>query len=166
MRSLRQLLLYDPDQIMTLYVTPHRWTGYYTVAAKRRVIQLDQRLWDYKHQVLETVNMPPWRIFLWVKFIEIVLQARPQALWRSFFQPDSAARHGMNWFTRMGKRVLLHEWWNFLFCDTPLVSRFAYRRIKNGPTLEQFWGSPQENQEIPLRILPQRKPAKAKVKVD
>ncbi|MEO1375355.1 MAG: magnesium-protoporphyrin IX monomethyl ester anaerobic oxidative cyclase [Cyanobacteria bacterium J06635_10] len=156
-RSLRQLLLYDPDQIMTLYVTPHRWTGYYTIAAKRRVIQLDQRLWDYKHQVLETVNMPPWRIFLWVKFIEIILQARPKALWRSFFQPDSAARHGMNWFTRMGKRVLLHEWWNFLFCDC---------RIKNGPTLEQFWGSPQENQEIPLRILPQRKFLKAKAKVD
>ena len=142
-RSLRQLLWYDPDQIMTLYVTPHRWTGYYRIAGDRQVIQLDQRLWDYKHQVLKTKYMPPWRIFLWVKFIELVLQARPKALWRSYLQPDKAARHGMNWFTRMGRRVLLHEWWNFWFRD---------RRVKNGPTLEEFWGAPQDRQEIPLRI--------------
>lgn len=55
-RSLRQLLLYDPDQIMTLYVTPHRWTEYYRLASQRRVIQLDQSKWDYKHQVLATKN--------------------------------------------------------------------------------------------------------------
>ncbi len=87
LRSLKQLLWYDPDQIMTLYVTPHRWTGYYRIAEDRQVIQLDQRLWDYKHQVLKTVNMPPWRIFLWVKLIELILQARPKAIWRSYFQP-------------------------------------------------------------------------------
>lgn len=142
-RSLRQLLWYDPDQLMSLYVTPHRWTGYYRLASERRVIQLDQRKWDYKHQVLETVHMKPWRIFLWVKLIELVLQARPKALWRSFLQPDRSSRHGMNWFTRMGRRVLIHEFWNFIWGD---------RRVKNGPTLEQFWGSPQDHQEIPLRI--------------
>ena len=142
-RSLKQLLWYDPDQIMTLYVTPHRWTGYYRLAKDRQVIQLDQRLWDYKHQVLKTINMPPWRIFLWVKFIELVLQARPKAIWRSYFQSDRGARHGMNWFTRMGRRVLLHEWWHFCFRD---------RRVANGPTLEQFWGAPQEDREVPLRL--------------
>ena len=145
--SLRQLLWYDPDQIMTLYVTPHRWTSYYRLAAQRKVIQLDRRLWDYKHQVLATANMPPWRIFLWVKFIELVLQARPKALWRSYLQPDKAARHGMNWFTRMGRRVLLHEWWNFWFRD---------RRVTDGPTLAEFWGAPQDLQEIPLRIEPKK----------
>jgi anaerobic magnesium-protoporphyrin IX monomethyl ester cyclase len=150
-RSLRQLLWYDPDQIMALFVTPHRWTGYYRIAADRRVIQLDQRRWDYKHQVLETLYMPPWRIMLWVKFLEIVLQGRPKAIWRSFFQPDKAARYGMRWFTRMGRRVWFHEWWNFLFCD---------RRVSDGPTLEQFWGAPQDRQEIPLRIFRQREPAK------
>ena len=146
-RSLKQLLWYDPDQIMSLYVTPHRWTGYYRMASERRVIQLDQRKWDYKHQVLETPHMPPWRIFLWVKFIEIVLQARPKALWRAFLQPDRAARHGMWWFTRMGRRVLAHEWWNFFFRD---------RRVDSGPTLAQFWGTPQDRQEIPLRVLHER----------
>lgn len=142
-RALKQLLWYDPDQIMTLYVTPHRWTSYYRLAKDRQVIQLDQRLWDYKHQVLKTVNMPPWRIFLWVKLIELVLQARPKAIWRSYFQSDRAARHGMNWFTRMGRRVLFHEWYHFWFHD---------RRISSGPTLEQFWGAPQDDRQVPLSV--------------
>jgi anaerobic magnesium-protoporphyrin IX monomethyl ester cyclase len=145
---------------MSLYVTPHRWTGYYSIASERRVIQLDQSKWDYKHQVLETIHMPPWRIFLWVKFIEIILQARPKALWRSFFQRDRASRHGMGWFTRMGRRVLVHEWWNFWFRDC---------RVSNGPTLQEFWGAPQVHQEIPLFIHSQHqqkqqaKPAEATV---
>jgi anaerobic magnesium-protoporphyrin IX monomethyl ester cyclase len=103
---------------------------------------LDQSKWDYKHQVLETRHLPPWRIFLWVKLIEIVLQARPKALWRAFLQPNQASRHGMRWFTQMGRRVLVHEWWNFFFRD---------RRVKSGPTLKQLWGTPQDHQEIPLR---------------
>jgi anaerobic magnesium-protoporphyrin IX monomethyl ester cyclase len=119
------------------------------VASRERY---EHRKWDYKHQVLEARYMPPWRIFLWVKFVEIVLQARPKALWRSLLQPDRAARHGMLWFTRMGRRVLIHEWWNFFFSD---------RRVRNGPTLEQFWGAPQDRQEIPLRIFRQRDLAKA-----
>ncbi|MEO0532977.1 MAG: magnesium-protoporphyrin IX monomethyl ester anaerobic oxidative cyclase [Cyanobacteria bacterium P01_A01_bin.123] len=146
LRALRQLLWYDPDQIMSLYVTPHRWTGYYRIASERRVIQLDQQKWDYKHQVLETLHMAPWRIFLWVKFMEVVLQARSKAIWRAFLQPDRAARHGQRWFTRMGRRVFVHEFWHFFFRD---------RRVSNGPTLEQFWGAPQDHQEIPLRLLRQ-----------
>lgn len=141
-RSLRQLLSYDPDQIMALFVTPHRWTGYFRLAADRRVIQLDVRRWDYKHQVLATSRMSPWRIMLWVKFVEVVLQARPKAIWRTFLQPDLAARHGMRWFTRMGRRVWLHEWLEF----------FRNRRVTSGPTVQQFWGAPQDLQEIPLRI--------------
>lgn len=141
-RSLRQLLSYDPDQITALYVTPHRWTGYYRLAGKRRVLQLDQRRWDYKHQVLATRHMPPWRVILWVKFIEVMMQARPRAVWRTFFHPDGAVRHGMRWYTRMGRRVWFHEWRNFFFRD---------RRVEDGPTLNDFWGSPQDHEEVPLR---------------
>jgi len=142
-RSLRQLLSYDPDQITALYVTPHRWTAYFRLAAERKVIQTDVRRWDYKHQVLETRRMAPWRVILWVKCIEILLQARPKALWRTFFHPDPAFRHGMRWYARMGRRVWFHEWWNFLFRD---------RRVTTGPTLGRFWGAPQDHQEIPLRV--------------
>ncbi len=35
-RGLRQLLSYDPDQIQMLYVTPHRWTPYFS--ARRRAV--------------------------------------------------------------------------------------------------------------------------------
>lgn len=143
LRSLRQLLAYDPDQIMPLHITPHRWTGYYRSAGQRRVIQPDQRRWDYKHQVLATRHMPPWRIFLWVKFVEAVLQLRPKALWRSWFQSDARARAGMRWYTRMGRRVWPHQWIEFLFRE---------RRVSDGPSLEEFWGAPQDHLDIPLRI--------------
>lgn len=143
LRTMRQLLSYDPDQIMPLYVTPHRWTPFYRSAAQRRVIQPDQRCWDYKHQVLATRNMPPWRIFLWVKLVEAVLQLRPRALWRSWFQADLAARAGMRWYTRMGRRVWPHEWIEFFLRN---------RRLKNGPSLEAFWGAPQDHLENPMRI--------------
>lgn len=75
--------------------------------------------------------------------IEIILQARPKAIWRSLFQSDHAARHGMRWFSRMGWRVLLHAWQNFWFHDS---------RVKNGLTLEEFWGAPQDHEEIPLQV--------------
>jgi len=74
----------------------------------------------------------------------VLVQARPRALWRSFFNPDPAARHGMRWYTRMGRRVWFHEWKQFLLRD---------RRIADGPTLREFWGAPQDAQEVPLRVL-------------
>ncbi len=143
-RVLRQLISYDADQITTMFVTPHRWTAFYRQAQSRRVIQLDQRLWDYKHQVLESRRMPPWRVYLWVKLVELIVQTRPRALWRTFFNPDRAMSHGMRWYTRMGRRVWFHEMRNFLFND---------RRVTNGPTLRQFWGAPQDRHEVPVRIV-------------
>ncbi|CAN5511913.1 magnesium-protoporphyrin IX monomethyl ester anaerobic oxidative cyclase [soil metagenome] len=142
-RALRQLLSYDPDQITALFVTPHRWTGYFRLTQNRRVIQVDQRRWDYKHQVLASARVPPWRVLMWVKLIEVLVQARPRAVWRTFFHPDRALRHGMRWYTRMGRRVWFHELKNYLFRD---------RRIADGPTLSKFWGAPQDHDEVPLRI--------------
>lgn len=143
-RSMRQLLSYDPDQITALYASPHRWTAYYRAQASRRVIQMDRRRWDYKHQVLASRQMAPWRLILWVKFIEVVLQVRPRSLWRTFFHPDPAFRHGMQWYARMGRRVWFHEWWDFLFRS---------RRLRNGPALEEFQGAPQDHADIPLRTV-------------
>lgn len=134
LRSLRQLLFCDPDQITALYATPHRWTEYYHDQRERGVIQLDQRLWDYKHQVLDSGGMSPWRVILWVKFIEAVLQTRPKALWRTFCHRDRAFGHGMRWYARIGRRVWFYEWWCFLLRD---------RRVSCGPTLGQFWGEPE-----------------------
>jgi anaerobic magnesium-protoporphyrin IX monomethyl ester cyclase len=131
-RMLRQLLAYDPDQVMSIYATPHRWTPFHAQSAHRRVIEPDLRRWDYKHQVLETPGVPAWRVFLWVKLIEMCLQLRPKALWRNYLHPDPEIRHAMRWYTRMGRRVVLHE-----------VLEFLTTRRRPGPTVAEFRGSAQ-----------------------
>lgn len=138
LQVLRQLLTYDPDQIMSVYATPHRWTPFFEESRDRRVIQLDQGLWDYKHQVLATRHLPPWRVFLWVKLIEARLQLRPKALWRSYCHPDPKIRHAMRWYTAMGRRVFLHEVRGFLFRE---------KRVGRGPRLADFWSIAGEGNE-------------------
>jgi anaerobic magnesium-protoporphyrin IX monomethyl ester cyclase len=101
------------------------------------VIQTDRRRWDYKHQVLATRHMPPWRVLLWFKFTEMVLQCRPRAIWRTYLQPDARLRHAMRWYTQMGRWVWPHEILNFL----------RDRLVSNGPTVAAFWGAPQDDEE-------------------
>jgi anaerobic magnesium-protoporphyrin IX monomethyl ester cyclase len=144
-RQFRQLLAYDPDQIQSVYVTPHRWTPFFALAADREVIQTDQTKWDYKHQVLATRHVPPWRVFLWVKAIEIMMQARPKALWRLWTQKDKKIRHAQFWYYHMGRRVWFHEMFGFFFRD---------KRLKNGPKLQAFWGETLEAHEEALARAP------------
>ncbi len=139
-RGLKRLLSYDPDQIQMLYVTPHRWTPYFRIAAGRKVIQTDRSKWDYKHQVLETRFMSPWRVLLWVKFAECVLQCRPKAVYRTLLHPDRGLRWAMRWYNQMGRRVWPHEIFSFL--RNPLQRR--------GPTLARFWGDPQDGEEYAM----------------
>ncbi len=135
--GLKQLLSYDPDQIQMLYVTPHRWTSYFRAAAERQVIQTDKRRWDYKHQVLTTRYMSPWRVLVWVKFIEAVMQLRPRSLRRVIAHHDLSIRDAMRWYYRIGRRVWPYEIWNFFFRD---------RCQRYGPTLAEFWGAPQDGE--------------------
>ena len=128
-RLLRHLLAYDPDQVMSVFATPHRWTPFYETVKHRRVIEPDQRRWDYKHQVMEVPAVPAWRVFLWVKLIEMTLQLRPRALWRTYLQPDPRLRHAMRWYTSMGRRVVLRE-----------VRDALTRRRRPGPTVSQMIG--------------------------
>jgi anaerobic magnesium-protoporphyrin IX monomethyl ester cyclase len=156
LHGLRQLLSYDPDQIQMLYVTPHRWTPYFRMAAERRVIQTDKRRWDYKHQVLATRHMPPWRVLLWVKFIEAVMQLRPRSLRRVLAHHDLSIRDAMRWYYHIGRRVWPFEIRNFLFRD---------RRQKDGPTLAEFWGAPQDSEAKAMESHAKRKMVKQKSKV-
>lgn len=146
-RGLRQLLSYDPDQIQLMYVTPHRWTPYFRLAADRQVIQLDQKKWDYKHQVLSTRYMAPWRVFLWVKTIECIMQLRPKSLRRVLFHPDRPIRDCIRWYYRVAKGVLRFETANFLWRD---------KHVKQGPTLAEFWGEPQDAEENALTLVSKR----------
>jgi anaerobic magnesium-protoporphyrin IX monomethyl ester cyclase len=141
LRGLGQLFSYDPDQIQMLYVTPHRWTPYYRLAARRRVIQTDRRRWDYKHQVLATQHVPPWRVLMWVKLIEAAMQLRPRSLRRVLSHPDLSIRDAMRWYYRIGRRVWPFEVKNFFFRD---------RYQRGGPTLEEFWGEPQDGEALAM----------------
>ena len=136
LHGLRQLLSYDADQVQIIYATPHRWTPFFEAESQRRVIQTDQRLWDYKHQVLETGHMAAWHVLLWVKLIESIMQLRPRALWRVLFHPDSSFRAGMRWYYLIGRRVWFYEIFHFFLRD---------KRTRHGPRLAEFW-PPLENQ--------------------
>ncbi|GAA0755021.1 magnesium-protoporphyrin IX monomethyl ester anaerobic oxidative cyclase [Ideonella azotifigens] len=140
-RSLRHLLRYDPDQIQLLYLTPHRWTPFYKTAEHRQVIQTDTRRWDYKHQVLATRHMPPWRLFLWFKSIELILQLRPKALYRLLGHPDAVFRQSMRWYSEMGRRTWLREVFEFMFKTV---------RVREGQSLKTFLGPTLEAREYAL----------------
>lgn len=140
--GLRQILAYDPDQIQALYITPHRWTPFFEEAEERRVIQPDARRWDYKHQVLATEKMSPAALFGWVKAIEVIVQSRPRALQRILAHPDPRLRHGMRWYTKMGRRVWFHEVAEFLR---------DRRHVVDGPRLGELWGEAQSGVLRPFR---------------
>ncbi len=134
-RTLRQLLAYDPDQIQALYATPLAGTAFAQQAAHQRVIQPDLRRWDYKHQVLAGAHVPPWRVLLWVKFIEAVCQLRPRSLFRLLCHPDRQLRAGMRWYSGIGRQVWLYEIFQWLFAD---------RRVEQGPSVKEFLRLPDE----------------------
>ncbi len=129
--SLKQLLSYDPDQIQLVYVTPHRWTPYFDEMKDREIVLTDQRKWDYKHQVMATRHMSPRSVFLCVKLIEVIVQARPKAVMRILFHKEARLRHAMRWYTKIGRRVWFWELFQFFF---------STKRSKEKLTLEEFWG--------------------------
>jgi anaerobic magnesium-protoporphyrin IX monomethyl ester cyclase len=143
-RGMRQLVTYDCDLVQTFYATPHGWTPYARSAADRRIIQTDLAKWDYKHQVLQTTRIPAWRVFAWLKAIEIVNQLRPRALLHRFARKDRRTRQIMRWYYRIGRAVFLHEVWSFLFVD---------RRTRNGPMLARFWALPGDEAESAMARL-------------
>ena len=138
-RTLRTLLSYDPDQTMSVFATPHAWTPFFSTSAHRRVVQTDQRYWDYKHQVMEVRGMAPWRVLLWVRFIELVLQIRPKSLWRTFLHPDPEIRYAMRWYMRLGSRVVRREIWSFIFRE---------KRTAAGPTVAEYL-----RRDVPMKEL-------------
>ena len=121
----------------------------YDEIMQRQLVQLDTRYWDYKHQVIDNPHIAPWLVFLWGKLIEAVLQGRWTAWKRVLFSHDREITHAMRWYTQMGRRVWLHEWWDFL----------AHKRPRrSGISLEAFYGSSLSQQEYVLARAPKRIP--------
>jgi anaerobic magnesium-protoporphyrin IX monomethyl ester cyclase len=149
-RNLRRLLAYDPDLVQCFYATPHGWTPHAQAAGDRQVIEPDLRHWDYRHQVLATPHVPPWRVFLWLKLTELAVQLRPRALWRLLQLPDRRARSVLRWHYAVARRVFVREIRDFLLRD---------RRRADGPRLNAFWGSPPDFGEAALSRQVRRSPA-------
>jgi anaerobic magnesium-protoporphyrin IX monomethyl ester cyclase len=147
-RGLRQILSYDPDQLQALYATPHRWTPFAGQAAGRRIIQTDLSRWDYKHQVLESTHVPNWRVLLWMKLIEAVVQLRPKSLFRLVAHPDRGFRAAMRWYYSIGRRVWPYELWHWCFHD---------RRTRRGPTLAEFWNRDGKVRQAKQSVVPRQR---------
>jgi len=131
--ALRQLLHYDPDLLNAMYVTPHRWTAFYGDNEEREAIEPDQKKWDYRHQVLGTRNLKPWRILLLVKLTELAIHLRPRALWRLMNYSDPAQRRAYRWCFRNAGNVWLHEIFDALSQPRPsrrMQLRDMGKRIK------------------------------------
>ncbi len=113
-RALKQLVFYDPDLLNAMYVTPHRWTGFYKENEAREIVEPDQSRWDYRHQILATRHLKPWQIFTAVKLTEAILHLRPRVLWRLLFDHDADRRRAYRWCFRYAGRVWLEEIREFL----------------------------------------------------
>lgn len=135
-RGLKHLLSYDPDQIQMLYVTPHRWTPFFESVKHKMIIQDDQTLWDYKHQVLKMKYLHPAWVICFVKIIEVFMQMRPKAIGRVLFHPDKRIRSAMRWYYNIGRKVWFFELYCFFFRD-----KLARQRR----TLDEFWSVSHNN---------------------
>ncbi len=130
-KSLQHMLRYDPDQIQLLYSTPHKWTPYYEEVKNKRIIQPEQTKWDYKHQIIETANLKPWQVILYVKLIEVIMQAGPKAIFRRLFLNEKRLRKAMAWYNRIGKRVWFYELFEFLFKNTKVRKSIKITETRN-----------------------------------
>lgn len=123
-RAIRQVSIYDPDLVNAMYVTPHRWSDWAAENGERRVIQTDHSKWDYRNQLLASRHLSAKAIFWLVKLMELVVHARPRALWRILFHKDRELRAHLRWCFRFSFRVWRAE-----------VTEFTRRPPDDGATL-------------------------------
>ena len=69
--------------------------------------------------------VPPWRVLLWVKLIEAVMQLRPRALLRWLFLRDRRIRAAQRWYYRIGRRVWPYEIASWLLRERRVKALFA-----------------------------------------
>ncbi|MBI1370640.1 MAG: radical SAM protein [Planctomycetes bacterium] len=139
-RARRVLARYDGDYLNAMYVTPHSWTRFAADQAGRGVVQMDQRKWDYRHQVLAQSKMRPWELFLWVKWLELCFHLRPARL-RRMLTGDAARRRQMLWC----------QWHTFMVWLGEIVEFIAATRHEKSPRPLQTVCDLRD-ERVPLRI--------------
>jgi anaerobic magnesium-protoporphyrin IX monomethyl ester cyclase len=108
-RALRCLKRYDGDWLNAMYVTPHSWTPFGREVARRRLVERDQRNWDYRHQVLAQKHLAPWQLFAAVKWLEFCFHIRPGRMWDLFRSRGRLQRRQLHWTYLHIGRVWLSE---------------------------------------------------------
>jgi anaerobic magnesium-protoporphyrin IX monomethyl ester cyclase len=108
-RAGRALRMYDGDYLNAMYATPHAWTAFAHDQADRRVVQEDQRRWDYRHQILDEPRLRPWQLFAAVKWLELAFHLRPRRLRRLLLTRDRSRRNQGWWNARHTTMVWVME---------------------------------------------------------
>jgi len=109
--SLRRILDIDADFINALYFTPHGWTTDGRKINPARIVQLDQRRWCYRNQVIDAGGLSPAALFAWVKLIEAVQHLRPRWLRRMLWHHFVDVRRLLRWCFIHTSAVWLAEIW-------------------------------------------------------
>jgi anaerobic magnesium-protoporphyrin IX monomethyl ester cyclase len=95
--ALEQLLSYDGAWLNAMYATPHSWTPFYQAMREQRIVQLDRRKWDYRHQIFAQKYLKPWQLFFSVKWLEFRFHIRFSRLWEAWREPDPFRRRQIWW---------------------------------------------------------------------
>ncbi len=112
--TLRRLQRIAPDFYNALHLTPLGWTSEGRSIDPARVVQLDQRKWDYRQPVIQPACFSPRMLATAVKFSEMLFYLRPSWLLYGLFDGDSIKRQIIrDAFPRM-IRVHMLEWWDVL----------------------------------------------------
>ena len=127
-RKLNKICELDPDILNAVYLTPHFWTAAGRDIHPHEIIQLDQRLWTYRNQVIATPYLSPWALFWSVKATEAFFHLRPKALVRLFHGGDWRVRRILRASLLVGVRVVLAEIYEFLF-HTTFAQRGSLERL-------------------------------------
>jgi len=123
-RASKALALYDGDYLNAMYAMPHSWTQFAHEQAGRAWVQPDQRLWDYRHQVLEEHHLRPWQLFAAVKWLELRFHLRWRRLRRLLLATDPIQRREAWWTAWHTGLVWLMEIVEFLW-------RASSRRVQH-----------------------------------
>jgi anaerobic magnesium-protoporphyrin IX monomethyl ester cyclase len=123
--ALRQLRLYDGDYLNAMYVTPHSWTAFGEESGGRRIVQLDQAKWDYRHQILAQKHLQPWQLFLAVKWLEIRFHLTPGRIGSILGGGDRSERSQRWWVFRHIAVVWLAEVFEFVFRTSTVTKLVA-----------------------------------------
>ncbi len=136
-----QFSLYDGDYLNVMYVTPHRWTQFAAENCSRKIVQLDQSKWDYRHQIFEQKHLRPWQLLLAVKWLELRYHLRPKRLLRILTEGQPFQRRQLWW-------NLLHT--SLVWCGEILAFLFATTFARKPVSLARVHGDESDGPKLPV----------------